>query len=152
MELDDIDREILRVLQEDARTSYTEIADRIDMSSAAVHDRVNQLEDAGIIKWYHPEIDPAALGYTISAIIGLHAEQGQEREALEQLSELPHVQEVHLVTGSWDVLIRVYAESVDELRELVAEDLVQMEGFTGSQSMLILNTPYESRTLHVPEP
>ena len=149
MELDDTDRAILEALQENARTPFSEIARRIDMSSATVHDRVNRMEEAGIIEGYHAKIDPKALDYGISAIVGLQVDQGQEEDTLARLNDIGGVQEVHLTTGSWDVLMRVYAADADNLRELMFENIAQMEGFARSQTMVILGTPYETEELPV---
>lgn len=149
MELDEIDRTILEALQEDARASLSEIARQIDMSSATVHTRVSQLEDAGVIKGYHAKVDPKALDYGISAVVGLEITQGQEDDTLARLEEIPGVQEVHFTTGSWDVLMRVYAKDADELRELMFENVLQIDGFTRSQIMVILGTIYESEQLPV---
>jgi Lrp/AsnC family transcriptional regulator for asnA, asnC and gidA len=149
MELDDTDRAILEALQEDARTPFSEIARQIDMSSATVHDRVNRMEEAGVIEGYHAKVDPKALDYGISAVVGLQVEQGQEQDTLGRLEDIPGVQEVHLTTGSWDVLMRVYAEDADRLRELMFENIAQMDGFARSQTMVILGTPYETEELPI---
>jgi Lrp/AsnC family transcriptional regulator for asnA, asnC and gidA len=140
MELDETDREILRILQEDARTPFSEIARRIDMSSATVHDRVGRLEEAGVIEGYHAKVDPQAVGLGTTALVGLRVDQGDEREKLEELSKLDRVREVYLTTGEWDVMIRVYAEDNDSLRDLIFEHIGAMDGFTRSQTMVILGT------------
>ena len=147
MELDDTDREILRILQADARTPFSEIARQIDMSSAAAHDRVRRLEEAGVIEGYHAAVDPRAVGYGISAFVGLRVEQGQANDALERLEELDGVQEVHMTTGEWDVIMRVFAEDADALRELMFDHVAHVDGFARSQTMVILGTNYESRQL-----
>jgi Lrp/AsnC family transcriptional regulator for asnA, asnC and gidA len=144
MELDDTDRAILRALQEDARTPFSQIARDIGMSSATVHDRVNRLQDAGVIEGYHTKVNPKAVGYGISAIVGLRVEQGREMDTLERLAEIGGVQEVHLTTGEWDVMMRVYAADADDLRELMFERVARMDGFARSQTMVILGTPFES--------
>jgi len=149
VELDETDREILRILQQDARTPFSEIARRIDMSSATVHDRVNRLEERGVIEGYHASIDPKAVGLGISAIVGLRVEQGREQDTLTRLSEIDGVQEVHLTTGEWDVMARVYAENADELRELMFDRVARMDGFSRSQTMVILGSHYESEELPV---
>jgi Lrp/AsnC family transcriptional regulator for asnA, asnC and gidA len=147
MDLDDTDRAILRALQEDARTPFSEIARRIDMSSATVHDRVQRMKEAGVIRGYHADVDPKAVGLGTSAIVGLRVEQGQEAEAIERLTDIEGVQEVNLTTGEWDVVLRVYAEDTDALRELMFDNVAQMEGFARSQTMVVLGTPYESHEL-----
>jgi Lrp/AsnC family transcriptional regulator for asnA, asnC and gidA len=144
MKLDDTDRAILRILQEDARTPFSEIARRIDMSSATVHDRVGRLEDAGVIEGYHAKIDPRKVGFGTSALVGLRVEQGREEDALARLREIEGVREIHLTTGEWDVMLRVYAEDTDDLRELMFEHIAKMDGFARSQTMVILGTEYDA--------
>ena len=151
MELDDTDRAILRLLQEDARTPFSEIARRIDMSSATVHDRVGRLEEAGVIEGYHARVDPKTLGYGVSAFVGLRVEQGREEDALERLREIDGITEVHLTTGEYDVMMRVHAPDIGELREIMFDNVAQMAGFARSQTMIILGTDYEAVGVPVPE-
>ncbi|WP_255169651.1 Lrp/AsnC family transcriptional regulator [Natrononativus amylolyticus] len=149
MELDDTDRAILRILQRNARTPFSEIARQIDMSSATVHDRVSRMEEAGVIEGYHARVEPKAVGLGISALVGLRVEQGREQDTLERLTDIEGVQQVHLTTGEWDVMMRVYAEDADGLRELMFERIARMDGFARSQTMVILGTTYESDELPV---
>lgn len=151
MELDDTDRAILRLLQQDARTPFSEIARRIDMSSATVHDRVGRLEEAGVIEGYHARVDPRALGYGVSAFVGLRVEQGREEDALERLREIEGITEVHLTTGEYDVVLRVHAADTDELREIMFDNVAQMEGFARSQTMIVLGTDYRADGVPIPE-
>jgi len=144
MELDDTDRAILRILQENARTPFSEIARRIEMSSATVHDRVGRLEDAGVINGYHADVDAKKVGYGVSALVGLRVEQGREEDALSRLREIDGVQAIHLTTGEWDVMLRVYAKDTDALRDLMFDNVAAMDGFSRSQTMIILGTDYES--------
>ncbi len=150
MELDETDREILRILMSDARTPFSEVARRIDMSSATVHDRVNRMEEAGVIEGYHASVNPKGVGLGTSALVGLRVEQGRERETLDRLADVEGVQEVHLTTGQWDVMVRIYAEDTDRLRELMFDTVAQMEGFARSQTMVILGTHHESHELPLP--
>jgi Lrp/AsnC family transcriptional regulator for asnA, asnC and gidA len=147
MDLDDTDRAILRALQSDARTPFSEIAREIDMSSATVHDRVNRMEEAGVIKGYHANVDAKAVGLGTSAVVGLRIEQGREEETLDRLAEIEGVQEVNLTTGEWDIILRVYAEDTDSLRDLMFEEIADMDGFSRSQTMVVLGTEYESEEL-----
>lgn len=144
MELDETDRAILRILQEDARTPFSEVARQIDMSSATVHDRVGRMEEAGVIEGYHAEVDPKAVGYGVSAFVGLRVEQGREEDALDRLHDIDGVSEIHLTTGEWDVILRVVAADTDSLRELMFEEIAEMDGFSRSQTMIILGTDFES--------
>ncbi len=144
MELDATDREILRILQENARTPFSEIARRIDMSSATVHDRVGRMEDCGVIDGYNVSVDAREVGYGVSAFVGLRTEQGREEEALDHLAEMEEVKEVHLTTGEWDVMVRVFAADTDALRDLMFDHIANTEGFARSHTMVVLDTNYEA--------
>lgn len=152
MNLDETDRSILRHLQEDARKPLSEIARDIDMASATVHERVSRMEEAGVIRGYHADIDPKAVGFNISAVIGLRVEQGRETETLQRLEALEGVQEVLLTTGEWDVIARVYATDTEALRDLMFDTVANMEGFARSQTMLVLGTDYRSHELPLGRP
>ncbi|WP_144903493.1 Lrp/AsnC family transcriptional regulator [Halobellus captivus] len=149
MELDETDREILRILQSDARTPFSEIARRIDMSSATVHDRVGRMEDAGVIEGYHAKIDPRSVGLGTSAFVGLRIEQGREDDALDRLREIEGVQEIHLTTGEWDVMLRLTVEDTDALREVMFEEVSRIKGFSRSQTMVVLATDLEEAALSI---
>ncbi|MFC6824828.1 Lrp/AsnC family transcriptional regulator [Halopelagius fulvigenes] len=149
MELDETDRAILRILQADARTPFSEIARQIDMSSATVHDRVGRMEEAGVIEGYHAKVNAREVDFGTSALVGLRVQQGREEDALERLREIKGVQEVHLTTGEWDVMLRVFAEDTDGLRELMFDEIAEMDGFSRSQTMVILGTDFEDRSLPI---
>ena len=144
MELDETDRAILRILTRDARTPFSEIARRSDMSRATVHDRVGRMEDAGVIEGYHASVDERAVGYGVRALVGLRVEQGREEDALARLREIEAVQAIHLTTGEWDVILHVIAKDTDHLRELMFDRIAEMDGFARSQTMIILGTDYET--------
>ncbi|WP_380681585.1 Lrp/AsnC family transcriptional regulator [Salinigranum sp. GCM10025319] len=152
MELDDTDRAILRTLQADARTPFSEIARQIGMSSATVHDRVNRMKEAGVIEGYHAKVNPRALGYGASAFVGLQVEQGRDAAVetfVDRLRDVEGVQEVHLTTGDWDLLLRVYAEDTDGLRELLFDNVANTEGFARSYTMVVLGTEHDDPALPV---
>ena len=114
------------------------------MSSATVHDRVGRMEEAGVIEGYHAEVDPKAVGYGVSAFVGLRVEQGREEDALDRLRDIEGVSEIHLTTGEWDVMLRVVAADTDSLRRLMFEQIAEIEGFSRSQTMIILGSDFEA--------
>ncbi|MFB6113255.1 MAG: Lrp/AsnC family transcriptional regulator [Halodesulfurarchaeum sp.] len=147
MELDETDRAILRELQKNARTPFSEIARRIDMSSATVHDRVTRMEEAGVIRGYHAEVEPSALGLEIESIVGMRLRQGSAERVIDQLEEVEAVQEVSLVTGEWDAVVRLVAKNTEELRELLFDRIADIDGVDRSQTMVVLGHEIESHEL-----
>ena len=147
MNLDDTDRAILRELQRNARTPFSEIARRIDMSSATVHDRVKRLEEEGVIRGYHADVDPSAVGLSVEAVIGLRIEQGRAEETLDRLKELEEVQEVLLTTGDWDAVVQLVTPDTEGLRELMFDRVPGIEGIDRSQTMVVLGHEYDANEL-----
>ncbi|MGM0398246.1 MAG: Lrp/AsnC family transcriptional regulator [Halobacteriota archaeon] len=147
MSLDDTDRAILRELQRNARTPYSEIARRIDMSSATVHDRVKRLEEEGVIRGYHADVDPTAVDLDVEAVIGFRIEQGRSAETLARLEELEEVQEILLTTGEWDALVQLVTPDTEGLRELMFDRVPSIDGIVRSQTMVVLGHEYDATEL-----
>ncbi|MFB6125264.1 MAG: Lrp/AsnC family transcriptional regulator [Halanaeroarchaeum sp.] len=147
MNLDDTDRAILHELQRNARTPFSEIARRIDMSSATVHDRVKRLEEEGVIRGYHADVDATAVGLAVEAVIGLQIEQGRADETLSRLVELEEVQEVLLTTGEWDAVVQLVAADTQSLRELLFGRVPGIDGIDRSQTMVVLGHEYDANEL-----
>lgn len=119
--IDDISLKILGLLQENARMSYTEIGQKIGMTSASVKERVQKLEDLGIIKKYTVQLDDEKLGYPINAIITLScsgAYTPKEQVIVDMLSVYPQVSEVLRISGKNDFLIKLSVRSMDEYKEI----------------------------------
>lgn len=121
MALDRIDRELLAALQEDARSTVKELAARAGLSPSATHARVQRLRETGVITGFRAELDPAAVGVGLQALIQVYL-QRHAREALEafraHLLTLPEVVAVTHLTGSVDYLVHVAVRDVAHLRSL----------------------------------
>lgn len=119
--IDEISLKILGLLQENARMSYTEIGQKISMNSTSIKERVQKMEDLGIIKKYTVELDDEKLGYPISAIIMLSCSgvyTPKEKVIVEMLSSYPQVTEVLRISGKNDFLIKVCVQSMEEYKEI----------------------------------
>lgn len=119
--IDNISLKILGLLQENARMSYTEIGQKIGMASTSVKERIEKMEDAGIIKQYTITLDNEKLGYPIDAIITLScsgAYTPKEQVIVDMLSEYPQVLEVLRISGKNDFLVKVCVQSMDEYKEI----------------------------------
>ncbi len=111
---------LLQELQQNARLSYSELGQRVGLSSPAVADRMRKMEEAGIITGYRAEVNMARLGLPVTAIIRLSSIAGQSCQRVSsQVSEIPEVLECYRVTGSDAVVIKVAATSVDHLERII---------------------------------
>lgn len=118
--LDETGWRLLQELQRNARLSYTELGQRVGLSSPAVADRVNKMEEAGLITGYHAEVNMARLGLPVLAIIHLGGIGGQScNHAVSQVSEITEVVECYRVTGSDSIIVKVVATSVDHLTRII---------------------------------
>jgi DNA-binding Lrp family transcriptional regulator len=141
VDLDEIDRAILMLLAENARHSVRELSRRIQMSPGAVADRIARLEERRVIRGYHTQIDPAALGYGLEAIVALQTEQGPSIEVtLDRLMAIPEVEAVQVVTGPWDVIARVRVQDHQHLRRVVFDKVWKIPSFRHSETMISYET------------
>lgn len=126
VKLDRIDRKILKDLQENGRMSNVDLASNAGISAPPCLRRVRALEDAGVIKGYHAEIDPASLGFGIFvfAQIGLSKQAEQDLKEFEQLVDSwENVIECHLVSGEFDYIVKIHAKDWDDYQNFLTNQL-----------------------------
>lgn len=143
--LDEIGRNLVSVLQEDARLSYAEIGRRIGLSPAATAERLRRLEEAGIVTGYRVELDRESLGLPILAIIRLSCDGARYRPFLKAVKGLESVIECHHVAGGDAFILKVAAASVVELEKLVERLL----DFGVPTTSVVFSSPVERRELRV---
>jgi Lrp/AsnC family leucine-responsive transcriptional regulator len=137
---------LLRLLRADPRTSVSALARRVGMSAPAVRERLQRLEEAGIITGYRVEIDPAALGYPIAIVIRVRPLPGKLSRVAELAESLPQVVECHRITGEDCFFIKAYIEALDQLDRL--QDRFSACGQTTTS--LIQSSPVPPRSLPLP--
>jgi Lrp/AsnC family leucine-responsive transcriptional regulator len=137
---------ILSLLGENPRLGISELARRVGMSAPAVRGRVQRLEEAGIIRGYRLELDPAALGYPVSAYVRVRPAPGQLPKIAELARSLPEVAECHRVTGEDCFVLRVYLPSIDALDGVLDRFLAHGQTTTS----IIQSTPVPLRGLPLP--
>ena len=143
-EIDDLDRQILAILQQDARTPFQEIARSLLVSGGTIHVRVNKLREHGIIKGTKIAIDPILFGYDICAFIGVNLHDAQEhRRVVEQLKAIPEVLEAHFTTGTYALLLKVVAPSTRGLHSFLVDKLQAIGGIQSTETLISLDACIE---------
>jgi Lrp/AsnC family transcriptional regulator, leucine-responsive regulatory protein len=140
--MDDIDRKILKTLQEDASVTNSALADRVGLSPAPCLRRVRALESAGVIRKYVTLLDPRAvnLGVTVFVQISLDLQVKDRLEKFERaIARRPEVLECYLMTGDSDYLIRVVVPDVAAYERFLKESLTRIEGVAEIKSSFALN-------------
>lgn len=142
--LDERDRQILALVQTDAKLPQAEIARRVGLSTAAVHERLKKLENAGIIRRYVALVDPQAVGASVTAYIEIFIEHPRyEAEFVVRALELDEVQECHHITGEFSLLLKVRVAGMEALRELLLQQLNVMKGVRQTRTIMVLSTAKE---------
>lgn len=141
VELDQIDRKILKALQDNARLSSQELSDRVGISSSPCWRRVKTLEEAGIITQYVTLVDPEALGLSISIFTNVSLDK-QVETALETFQKAvrkrPEVMECYLMTGDFDYLLRVVVGSLHDYERFLLDHLTKIPGVASIKSSFAL--------------
>lgn len=141
--LDDIGRQILRILQEDGRISFNELGRRVGLSSPAVAERVRRMEEAGIILGYRAVVNQARIGYPIMAFIRLSIPVSNLPQADELAKNIPEVLECHHLTGSDGVILKVVVSSVGHLEEVISH----MGSCGMTTTAIVLSSPVLERPI-----
>lgn len=139
IKLDDIDRRILRDLQDNGRITNVELARRAGISAPPCLRRVRVLEDAGYIRGYHADLEPKALGFNVMvfAQVGLESQAEADLEAFEKLvHEWPQVRECFMLAGEADFLLKVVAEDWDDYQNFLTTKLTSAPNVSHVKSAL----------------
>ncbi len=128
--IDDRDQKILAELTEDARKSVVEISDQLEIPRATVQERVKKMKESGLIKKFTVIPNYRMLGKQVTAFILVSFMPGpvSQRELAEQIAKITGVNEVHLISGEWDIVLKVRSESMEKVGALVIDRLRAMGG------------------------
>lgn len=139
IEIDGIDKEILRSLMEDARTPVLEIARKVGISGAAIHQRLRKLEKSGLISGSKFIINPKVLGYTTMAFVGIYLDKAiSNPEAVKQLQKIPEVLECHYTTGNWSIFIKILCKDNEHLMFLLNKEIQSIPGVSRTETFVSL--------------
>lgn len=137
--LDYLDKKILRLIAEDARIPFLEVARACNVSGAAIHQRIQKLTNMGILKGSQFIIDTEKIGYETCAYIGLYLKDPEKfDQVVEGLKRIPEVVECHYTTGGFDMFIKIYAMNNHHLMNII-HDKLQPLGLSRSETIISFN-------------
>lgn len=145
--LDDVNRRILSALADDPRLSTAALGRKIAMSTPAVRERVKRLEEAGVIRGYRLDIDPAAIGLPVAAWVRIRPGPGQLRKIAKLAAETAQVSECHRISGDDCFLIKVHVPQIEDLEGVLDQFLVHGQ----TNSSFIVSSPFPPRPV-LPRP
>ena len=142
-QIDDIDKKILSHLVKNARVPFLEIARECGISGAAIHQRVKKMEESGVIRGFRLEVDPRALGYNVSAMIGIRISDPMKNiEIIEGLRKIPEVVECHFVTGKYNIWTRVYCVDHEHLMHTILDHILRVPGISETETFISLSDSF----------
>jgi len=148
IELDDVDRKVLRELQRDARASFKTIAKEIGVSEATIFVRVKKLTEKGVLKGFKAVVDPRTVGKTLTAFILVRAQPKAYPAMLAALKKLEDIYEIYDVTGQYYSILKVRTSGTDELSKII-DEIGSVEGVAGTETMIVFRTVKEDFSIRV---
>lgn len=139
LEIDNIDYKILSLLMEDANMPYTEIGKKIFVSGGTVHVRMKKMEQMGIVKGSQLNIDPAKLGWDISAFLGIYLDKSSlYDDVVKQLEKIPEVVNVHYTTGVYSIFAKIICRDTQHLRQVLHDKIQKVNGIQRTETLISL--------------
>ncbi len=138
--IDDVDRRILVALHADARIPNSALAEAVGVAPSTCHGRVRRLQELGVIRGFHADIDPAAIGLPLQAMVSVRLQagaRGKIRNFIQQIRRKRQVIDVYFLAGADDFIIHVAARDTDDLRSFVVDNLNADVDVAGTQTSLI---------------
>ncbi len=156
--IDEKDMAILALMQRDCKLTAREIARKINAPITTVFAKIKRMEQQGIIKEYRAILDHKKLNFGVTAFIlasfsyrtGKNEEALSQRVIAEQIAKFPEVQEVHIISGDWDILIKVKERDVDSVGKFVVDKLRTVKGVEKTLTCMVFDTPKETTILPLP--
>jgi Lrp/AsnC family transcriptional regulator, regulator for asnA, asnC and gidA len=142
--LDDIDKKLIEALQHDGRRPYTQLSQEVGLSEAAVRQRVRRLVDTGVTQIV-AVTDPMMLGFRRMAMVGIRVE-GDVRDAADAIADLPEIDYLVIVAGSFDLLVEIVCEDDNSLLELLNDKIRAIRGVTSTDTFTYLKICKETYT------
>ncbi|HEU4605608.1 MAG TPA: Lrp/AsnC family transcriptional regulator [Nitrososphaera sp.] len=145
--LDEINLKIIDILTRDSSRPFVEIAKELQISDATVHMRVRRLAAAGIIRRFTIATDSRLLGYGHLAFMGINMKEGSADEVTDRLSRFDEILEIHEIHGRFDLLLKVRARSLEEMRDIVVNKIRRLPQITDAELMAVLTTTKEEQSV-----
>lgn len=147
-ELDDTDRKLLKLLQEDGRTPYVELGRAVGLAVSSVNERVRKLNERGVINGVHARVSPEALDLHLLAFVFVGwSDPSVEAPFLKRIAAEPAVLECHHVTGTWNYLLKIRVRGTKMLEAFLGNVVKAVDGIQRTESLIVLSSPKETGAL-----
>jgi len=142
--VDELDLQILSELTEDASISVPKLSKKINVNSSVVYSRIKRLIKRKLIERFTIVVNDQELGYQVKSLTGINMDSKMRDNVIEELFKIDGVREIAEVTGRFDILVTMYAHTLDEMHKMVAEKIGKIEGVRSSESFIEMKTRSKS--------
>jgi Lrp/AsnC family transcriptional regulator for asnA, asnC and gidA len=142
--IDDLDLTILSELSEDAAISVPKLSKKIKVNPSVVYSRIKRLIKRKLIERFTIVVNDHELGYGVKALTGINMDSKQRDNVIEELFKVSGVREIAEVTGRFDILVTMYAKSLDEMHRMVSDKIGRIDGVLSSESFIEMKTRTKS--------
>ena len=148
--IDDLDAKILAILQENARTTQSDIAKAVGLAPSAVLERMRKLESKGVIREYAAHVDPHVANRALLAFVAVRTnEYGIEQPSAQALAQIPEVLEIHHVAGEDCFLLKIRAKDAEHLGQMLRRQIAAVPGVTSTRTTIVLETVKETSRIPI---
>lgn len=140
-EIDSLDKRILRQLSDNARVPFLEIARELEISGAAVHQRVQKLIEMGVLSGSRYSLSPKGLGYSTCAFIGIQVNlisTGTHEQVFEKIVQIPEIVECHHISGKYSLFIKIFTRNNEHLKQIIIEKIQSIPEVTATETFISL--------------
>lgn len=149
--MDAVDRQLIQALRENGRASYAELGRLVGLSGPSVTDRINRLEQAGVITGYRATVNPVSLGLGVTALVGLQLSDAADHEDVaSRLRDLHEIEDCWFIAGDDSYMLKVRVTDVDGLERTIRR-LSGTKGVARTRTTVVLSTKWENRVGELPE-
>ena len=141
--LDSIDRKLLAELQQEGRVTNVDLARRVGLTAPPCLRRVRSLEESGVIRGYHADLDPSRLGFaiTVFAMVSLRSQAEEDLRAFEEhIKQLPEVRECHMLNGEIDFILKIVSRDLQSFQEFLTSKLTPAPNVASVKTSLTIRT------------
>jgi Lrp/AsnC family transcriptional regulator for asnA, asnC and gidA len=142
--IDDLDLTILSELSEDAAISVPKLSKKIKVNPSVVYSRIKRLIKRKLIERFTIVVNDHELGYGVKALTGINMDSKQRDNVIEELFKISGVREIAEVTGRFDILVTMYAKSLDEMHRIISDKIGRIDGVLSSESFIEMKTRSKS--------
>ncbi len=142
--IDDLDLQILSELSEDAAISVPKLSKKIKVNPSVVYSRIKRLVKRKLIERFTIVVNDQELGYQVKALTGINMDSKKRDNVIDELFKIDGVREIAEVTGRFDILVTMYAKTLDEMHKLISDKIGQIEGVISSESFIEMKTRTKS--------